>query len=182
MGTAKENANAKLQRQQKLPQNHFDTAGLQPAERNTWNHDGWEKLQMERKQNKNRRHSKSAARETKPIPNGSKAHFIPRREKARDPVPSEKRAEQLFYSPPRGKFSLINPSAETTERTKAIIFVLNIEVDSTGQSESLEVYEGDDPLLLARNFCQQHKMNLKLVDIIAEQIANNVHRLLNKIQ
>jgi len=77
---------------------------------------------------------------------------------------------------------LINPSAETTERTKAIIFVLNIEVDSSGQSESLEVYEGDDPLLLARNFCQQHKMNLKLVDIIAEQIANNVHRLLNKIQ
>ena len=52
---------------------------------------------------------------------------------------------------------------------------IDIGNDKKGQ---IRIFEGDDPKLLAIRFCQEHQLNLKIVNILEENIKNNLNMVL----
>ena len=43
-----------------------------------------------------------------------------------------------------------------------------------GQQENIQVFEGDEPYELARQFSIKHNLNGKLTDLLASQIQSNI--------
>ena len=56
------------------------------------------------------------------------------------------------------------------------VLILDIEVEK-GKIESLEVFEGNDPLKLATDFCNKFSMDPKYIEYIADQIRTNLSKL-----
>jgi len=53
--------------------------------------------------------------------------------------------------------------------------LLTITIDiGGGQQENIQVFEGDDPFDLARQFAQKHNLDPKLTDLLAAQIRSNI--------
>jgi hypothetical protein len=52
---------------------------------------------------------------------------------------------------------------------------LTITIDiGGGQQENIEVFEGDEPYELARQFALKHNLNVQLTDLLASQIQSNI--------
>lgn len=53
--------------------------------------------------------------------------------------------------------------------------LLTITIDiGGGQQENIEVFEGDEPYELARQFALKHNLNVQLTDLLASQIQSNI--------
>ncbi len=53
--------------------------------------------------------------------------------------------------------------------------MLTITIDiGGGQQENIEVFEGDDPYDLARQFAEKHGLNGQLTELLASQIQSNI--------
>jgi len=56
-----------------------------------------------------------------------------------------------------------------------VLFCVDIEVRK-GQTETLEVYEGDDPQEIATEFCEYFGMNKKFIKVVADQIEQTLEQ------
>ena len=72
-----------------------------------------------------------------------------------------------------------NQSTNATTARKEILTIA-IEIDQ-GVEENLHMYEGDDPAVLAQNFCTQHNIDAKYAPILEEQIKENLDKAVNEL-
>jgi len=57
--------------------------------------------------------------------------------------------------------------------------LLTITIDiGNGMQENIQVFEGDNPYELARDFAHRHSLDLRLTDLLASQIQNNIDQVL----
>ncbi len=57
------------------------------------------------------------------------------------------------------------------------ILVMTIDLGD-GLSDRLDVYEHDDPKILARNFCNKHNLTNEAVELLQQNIKNNTYAVL----
>jgi hypothetical protein len=50
---------------------------------------------------------------------------------------------------------------------------MTIQIDEN-RTGAIHVYEGDDPEVLAKDFCIKHTVNFKIVPLLVENIIQNV--------
>jgi hypothetical protein len=57
--------------------------------------------------------------------------------------------------------------------------LLTITIDiGNGMQENIQVFEGDNPYDLARDFAHRHSLDLRLTDLLASQIQNNIDQVI----
>lgn len=49
------------------------------------------------------------------------------------------------------------------------ILIMTIDIGN-GRKGQIRVFEGDDPHELARSFCQEHRLNPKIIDVLVQNI------------
>ena len=56
---------------------------------------------------------------------------------------------------------------------KMFIKILNFSEFSAGNNDNIHIYEGDEPLILAKEFCLKHKLDSQVVSVLQEKIKFN---------
>ena len=57
--------------------------------------------------------------------------------------------------------------------------LLTITIDiGNGKQENIQVFEGDDPYTLAKDFAQKHGLDLRLTELLASQIQSNIEQVI----
>ena len=70
-----------------------------------------------------------------------------------------------------------NPATVDAQRQELLVMTIDL---GNGAKDSLRVFEGDDPLELAINFCAKHGLGLQLREPLAQNIYNNIEQVLNE--
>jgi hypothetical protein len=66
-------------------------------------------------------------------------------------------------------------SSHTGNRPELLTITIDI---GGGQQENIEVFEGDDPYELARQFAEKHGLNVQLTELLASQIQSNIEQVM----
>ncbi|TNV85154.1 hypothetical protein FGO68_gene11081 [Halteria grandinella] len=78
-----------------------------------------------------------------------------------------------------GNDQLLHTSDNQPQMTPMQNELLTITIDiGGGQQENIQVFEGDDPFDLARQFAQKHNLDPKLTDLLAAQIQSNIDQVI----
>ena len=57
--------------------------------------------------------------------------------------------------------------------------LLTITIDiGNGKQENIQVFEGDDPYTLAREFAVKHRLDMRLTELLASQIQSNIEQVI----
>jgi hypothetical protein len=65
-----------------------------------------------------------------------------------------------------------SPKASSQARSKVLLH-MTVEIGD-GRTDTIDVHEGDDPILLADEFCRMHDLSVNVVEPLAEHIQTNV--------
>ncbi|KRX03553.1 hypothetical protein PPERSA_12683 [Pseudocohnilembus persalinus] len=70
-----------------------------------------------------------------------------------------------------------NKIENQNNRREILKFTIEI---GQGRKGSIHIFEGDDPLTLAQQFCQKHNLNDKVIDVLVQNIEENLETVYNQ--